>query len=98
MESGLKWVHMARYEPILRLDGALWLPIISGPLPTPRWSMKIEKIPKECPHEPRMIYHLTSLLASKNAVRFGNGQKIMNIYLRWFHVASCWATSDWRES
>ena len=29
MEFGLKWVHMARYELILRLDGALWLTIIS---------------------------------------------------------------------
>ena len=30
----LKWVHMARYELILRLDGALWLRIISKPLLT----------------------------------------------------------------
>ena len=29
MKIGLEWVHMARYELILRLDGALWLPIIS---------------------------------------------------------------------
>ena len=29
MEFGLKWVHMARYELILKLDGALWLTIIS---------------------------------------------------------------------
>ena len=28
MEFCLKWVHMARYELILRLDGALWLGII----------------------------------------------------------------------
>ena len=27
MEFDLKWVHMARYELILRLDGALWLRI-----------------------------------------------------------------------
>ena len=32
MKIGLKWVHMARYELILRLDGAYWLPIISEPL------------------------------------------------------------------
>ena len=32
MKFGLKWVHMARYELILRLDGALWLTIISKPL------------------------------------------------------------------
>ena len=36
MEFGLKWVHMARYELILRLDGALWLTIISGSLLTPK--------------------------------------------------------------
>ena len=28
MEIYLKWVHMARYELILRLDRALWLTII----------------------------------------------------------------------
>ena len=29
IEFDLKWVHMARYELILKLDGALWLRIIS---------------------------------------------------------------------
>ena len=43
MEFCLKWVHMARYELILRLDGALWLPIISGPLLTQKWPIKIKK-------------------------------------------------------
>ena len=28
MEFDLKWVHMARYEPISKLDGAIWLRII----------------------------------------------------------------------
>ena len=28
MEFDLKWVHMARYELILRQDGAIWLRII----------------------------------------------------------------------
>ena len=36
MESYLKWVHMARYELILRLDGALWLTIISKTPVTPK--------------------------------------------------------------
>ena len=36
MEFGLKWVHMAWYELILRLDGALWLTIIFRPLLTPK--------------------------------------------------------------
>ena len=40
IKIGLKWVHMARYELILRLDGALWLPIISGPLLTQKWPIK----------------------------------------------------------
>ena len=35
MEFDLKWVHMARYELILKLDGALWLRIILKPLRTP---------------------------------------------------------------
>ena len=34
MEFGLKWIHMARYELILKLDGALWLRIISKPILT----------------------------------------------------------------
>ena len=36
MEVGLKWVHMARYELILRLDGALWLMIIFRTLLAPK--------------------------------------------------------------
>ena len=36
MEFGLKWIHMARYELILRMDGALWLTIIFKPLLTLR--------------------------------------------------------------
>ena len=31
MEFDLKWVHMARYELILKLDGAIWLRIIFAP-------------------------------------------------------------------
>ena len=40
MEIGLKWVHMARYELILELDGALWLRIILKPLLTPKRAME----------------------------------------------------------
>ena len=36
MEICLRWVHMARYELILRLDGALWLTITFKPLLTPK--------------------------------------------------------------
>ena len=41
----LKWVYMARYELVLRLDGALWLRIISGPLLIPKWPIQIPKWP-----------------------------------------------------
>ena len=46
MEFDLKWVHMARYELILRLDGALWLRIISKPLLIQKWPMEIKNDPK----------------------------------------------------
>ena len=46
MEFCLKWVHMARYELILKLDGALWHTIISGPLLTPKKAMESSKIGK----------------------------------------------------
>ena len=40
MEFGPKWVHMARYELILRLVRALWLRIILKPLLTPKRAME----------------------------------------------------------
>ena len=43
MEFDLKWVHMARYELILRLDGALWPTIIFKPLLTLKGAIKIPK-------------------------------------------------------
>ena len=36
MEFELKWVHMARYELILKQDGAIWLRIILKPLLAPK--------------------------------------------------------------
>ena len=45
MEIDLKWVHMARYELILKLEGALWLRIILKPLLTPQRAIRIKKIP-----------------------------------------------------
>ena len=47
MKFGLKWVHMARYELILRLDGALWLRIIFKPLLTPKRVIKIQKMTQQ---------------------------------------------------
>ena len=43
MQFDLKWVHMAQYELILRLDGALWLMIILKPFLTPKRVIKIPK-------------------------------------------------------
>ena len=48
MEFGPKWIHMARYELIVRLVRALWLRIISKPLLTPKTAIKIKKCPKRC--------------------------------------------------
>ena len=47
MKIGLKWVHMARYKLILRLERALWLPIILKPLLTPKRAMESSKIRKK---------------------------------------------------
>ena len=47
MDFGLKGVHMARYELILRLDGALWLRIMFKPLLTPTRAMESSKIRKK---------------------------------------------------
>ena len=44
MEFSLKRVHMAQYELILRLDGALWLKIILKPLLTQKRAMESSKI------------------------------------------------------
>ena len=52
MEIKLKWVHMARYGLILRLDGALWLTIIFKPLLTPKGAIK-KKVLKSVPNQPR---------------------------------------------
>ena len=50
MEFCLKWVHMARYGLILRLDGALWHTIISGPLLTQKRAMESSNIRKKVKH------------------------------------------------
>ena len=40
MEICLKWVHMARYELILKQDGAIWLRIILKPLLAPKGAIQ----------------------------------------------------------
>ena len=47
MEFGVKWVHMAWYELILKLDGVLWLRIILKPLLTPKRVMEWPEIRKK---------------------------------------------------
>ena len=47
IEFYLTWVHLARYELILKLDGALWLRIISKPLLTRKVAMERPTIQKE---------------------------------------------------
>ena len=42
MKIDPKWVHMARYGLILRLEGALWLTIIFKPLLTPQRAFTIQ--------------------------------------------------------
>ena len=44
MEFDLKWVHMARYELILKQDGAIWLRIILKPLLAPKGATSDKKI------------------------------------------------------
>ena len=46
MKCCLKWVHMARCELILRLDGALWLRTIFKPLLTQKLHIKNKKCQK----------------------------------------------------
>ena len=52
MNIGLKWVHMARYELILRLVGVLWLTIIFKPLLTPKKQRFAEKEVRRFRFEP----------------------------------------------
>ena len=47
MKIDLKWVHMARYELILRLERALWLRIIFKPLLTLKGAIKDPKNQKK---------------------------------------------------
>ena len=47
MKFGLKWFHMARYELILKLDGAIWLRIILKLLLTPEGTGKDPKDKKK---------------------------------------------------
>ena len=61
MEFDLKWVHMARYELILKLDGAIWLRIIFRTLliPPPKGcerSKQIKNNPKEMLKLSRLQY------------------------------------------
>ena len=56
MKFGLKWVYMARYELILRLDGALWFRIILKPLLTPKRAIQIKKWSKNIKFGPKWAH------------------------------------------
>ena len=58
MEFDLRWVHMARYGLILKLDGALWLRIIFKPLLTP--PPKAVKDPKNLKESKNVVSLLKS--------------------------------------
>ena len=49
MKFCLKWVHMARYELILKQVRAIWLRIILKHLPTSKRGIQIGKRPKNYP-------------------------------------------------
>ena len=51
LKNGLKWVHLARYELILKLDGALRLTIILRPLLTPKGYKKPKITKKPSPEK-----------------------------------------------
>ena len=57
MELDVKWVHMVRYELILKLHGALWLTIISKPLLTPKGAMERPNILKESLNKLKTIFN-----------------------------------------
>ena len=63
MEICLKWVHMARYGLILRLDGAIWLRIILKPLLTPKRAMESSKIRKKSKNPLELPKTLSGLFA-----------------------------------
>ena len=65
MEFGLQWVHMARYELILRLEGALWLTIIFKPLRTPKRTIKVQKRTKKLPQESYLILSFNHSFAGR---------------------------------
>ena len=47
----LKWAHMARYELILKLDGALWLTIIFKPLLTQKMANNTSDVHRARHHQ-----------------------------------------------
>ena len=73
MQFGLKWVHMAQYELILRLDGAIWLRIIFKPLLTLERAMEGPKILKESKMAPRReAIHAPEQMRHGHMMAFGD--------------------------
>ena len=69
MEFDLKWVHMARYELILELEGALWLRIISKPLLTQKRADNTSDVHR-ARHYQNPLYQQKARAHIKNAQKF----------------------------
>ena len=68
-DFGLKWVHMARYELILRQDGAIWLRIIFQPLLTFSGRPKNPKIISMSPHWWKPTFNGTNVCVCEREAR-----------------------------
>ena len=87
MKICLKWVHMARYGLILRLERALWLRIIFRPLLTPKGAIKIKKKSKEIlksvPNQPSKSALKLNWLVSKKKDVSSLGRSSCLLHLGW---------------
>ena len=54
MKCGLKCIHMAQYELILKQDGAIWLRIIFKRLLTSKKDVGVQKLPKHPEMDPQI--------------------------------------------
>ena len=79
MEFRLKWLHMARYELILRLYGALWLTIIFKPLLTQKRADHTSDVQ-------RARHYQNPLYRQRNRAHMC-WIKIVEFDLKWVHMA-----------
>ena len=79
MKNCLKWVHMARYGLILRLDGALWHTIILKPLLNPKRAMESSKIRKQLKHILELAKQMTRYAPLSLTLKFDQQNHENNI-------------------